>query len=207
MIQFQSVALESQNILLRPLSLTDVPAIQAAASDGALWNIKTTTVPTVESASDYVGRVLDQQRAGQALPYVIVVKSKDRVVGSTRYMNIDAQHHRVEIGGSWIANSWQRSFVNSESKLLMLSHAFDTVGCNVVEFRTDVLNKQSRQAIERLGARQDGILRNHMIMRDQRVRDTVVYSILRSEWPHARGALAHALARRAALATMPEGKS
>jgi RimJ/RimL family protein N-acetyltransferase len=176
------------------LSLEDVPALGRAASDGALWEKTTTTVPQVDAFEGYVRKALDLQAAGLALPFATVVNDGNQVVGSTRYMNIDAANHRVEIGTTWIAKSWQRTFVNTHAKFLMLRHAFEVLGCLAVEIRTHSRNDQSRAAIERLGAKLDGILRRHMIMPDGHIRDTAVYSILQEEWPEVRARLEQRLA-------------
>jgi N-acetyltransferase len=186
MLHIEPATLASDRLILRPLGLDDVSALGQAASDGALWEKKTTTVPRPEGFEDYVRKALDLQAAGLALPFATVVKDGNRVVGSTRFMNIDAANHRVEIGTTWIAKSWQRTFVNTHAKYLMLRHAFEALGCNAVEIRTHSLNDQSRAAIERLGARLDGILRRHMIMPDGHIRDTAVYSIIREEWPEVK---------------------
>ena len=183
MLHIEPVTLSTDKLILRPLSLDDVPALAEAARDGELWEKRTTTVPRPEGFEDYVRKALELQEAGLALPFTTVVREGDQVAGSTRYMNIDAAHHRVEIGTTWIAKSWQRSFVNTHAKFLMLRHAFEGLGCIAVELRTHRLNDQSRAAIERLGARLDGILRQHMIMPDGHIRDTAVYSITRDEWP------------------------
>jgi RimJ/RimL family protein N-acetyltransferase len=189
MLHIEPVTLSTDRLVLRPLGLDDVPALAEAASDGELWSKKTTTVPRPEGFRAYVEKALELQAAGLALPFATVVPDGNRVVGSTRYMNIDAANHRVEIGTTWIARSWQRSFVNTHAKYLMLRHAFEGLGCNAVELRTHVLNDQSRAAIERLGARLDGILRRHMIMPDGHIRDTAVYSIVREEWPNVKAGL------------------
>jgi N-acetyltransferase len=183
MLTIAPVTLSTDRLTLRPLALDDAAAFAEAASDGALWEKKTTTVPQPEGFGAYIEKALELQAAGLALPFATVVRDGDRVVGSTRFMNIDSANHRVEIGTTWIARSWQRSFVNTHAKFLMLRHAFETLGCNAVELRTHRLNDQSRAAIERLGAKLDGILRRHMIMPDGHVRDTAVYSIIRDEWP------------------------
>jgi RimJ/RimL family protein N-acetyltransferase len=141
-----------------------------------------------------VQKALELQEAGLALPFATIVSDGNRVVGSTRYMNIDAANHRVEIGTTWIAKSWQRTFVNTHAKFLMLRHAFEVLDCLAVEIRTHARNDQSRAAIERLGARLDGILRQHMIMPDGHIRDTAVYSILRDEWPGVKADLERRLA-------------
>lgn len=189
MLTIAPVTLSTDRLTLRPLTLDDAAALAEAASDGALWEKKTTTVPRPEGFTAYIEKALELQAAGLALPFATVVNDGDRVVGSTRYMNIDAANRRVEIGTTWIAKSWQRTFVNPHAKFLMLRHAFERLGCNAVELRTHRLNDQSRAAIERLGAKLDGILRRHMIMPDGHVRDTVVYSIIREEWPDVKAAL------------------
>jgi N-acetyltransferase len=190
MLQIAPVTLETDRLLLRPLTLADAPALAKAASDGALWEKTTTTVPRPEGFEEYIRKALELQAAGLALPFTTVVKDASQVVGTTRYMNIDAAHRRVEIGTTWIARSWQRTFVNTHAKYLMLRHAFEGLGCIAVELRTHRLNDQSRAAIERLGAKLDGILRQHMIMPDGHLRDTAVYSILRDEWPSVKANLA-----------------
>jgi RimJ/RimL family protein N-acetyltransferase len=183
MLEITPVTLSTNRLLLRPLERSDETALIGAASDGSLWEKRTTTVPRPEEMRAYIEKALSQAAAGTALPFTTVVRDGDLVVGSTRYMNIDPVNHRVEIGTTWIAQSWQRSFVNTHAKFLLLRHAFETLGCIAVELRTHSLNHQSRQAIERLGAKQDGLLRRHMIMPDGHIRDTVVYSIIREEWP------------------------
>jgi RimJ/RimL family protein N-acetyltransferase len=194
MLHIEPVTLSTDRLTLRPLSLEDVPALGRAASDGALWEKTTTTVPQVDAFEGYVRKALDLQAAGLALPFATVVNDGNQVVGSTRYMNIDAANHRVEIGTTWIAKSWQRTFVNTHAKFLMLRHAFEVLGCLAVEIRTHSRNDQSRAAIERLGAKLDGILRRHMIMPDGHIRDTAVYSILQEEWPEVRARLEQRLA-------------
>ncbi|MBL0403058.1 GNAT family N-acetyltransferase [Microvirga aerilata] len=194
MLHIEPVTLSTDRLTLRPLSLADVPALGQAASDGALWEKTTTTVPQADGFDGYVRKALDLQAAGLALPFATVVNDGNRVVGSTRYMNIDAVNRRVEIGTTWIAKSWQRTFVNTHAKFLMLRHAFEVLGCIAVEIRTHSRNDQSRAAIERLGARLDGILRRHMIMPDGHIRDTAVYSILPEEWPEVKARLEQRLA-------------
>src|SRR5215210_7379856 len=194
MLHIAPVSLSTDRLTLRPLSLADVPALGVAASDGELWEKKTTTVPRPEGFEAYVHKALELQAAGLALPFATVVNDGNRVVGSTRYMNIDAANRRVEIGTTWIATSWQRTFVNTHAKFLMLRHAFESLGCNAVELRTHRLNDQSRAAIERLGAKLDGVLRQHMIMPDGHVRDTAVYSIVRDEWPAVKAGLERKMA-------------
>lgn len=194
MLRIEPVTLSTDRLTLRPLSIDDVPDLGEAARDGALWEKRTTTVPRPEGFADYVVKALELQSAGLALPFATIVRDGDRVVGSTRYMNIDAANHRVEIGTTWIAGSWQRTFVNTHAKFLMLRHAFEGLGCMAVEIRTHSQNDQSRAAIERLGAKLDGILRRHMIMPDGHVRDTAVYSIIAEEWPAVKARLEQRLA-------------
>jgi RimJ/RimL family protein N-acetyltransferase len=189
MLHVEAVTLATDRLVLRPLSLDDVGALSEAASDGALWEKQTTTVPRPEEMEGYVRKALGLQETRSQLPFTIVAIDGARVVGTTRYMNIDAPNCRLEIGTTWVARSWQRTFVNTHAKFLLLHHAFEGLGCNAVEFRTHVRNDQSRTAIERLGAKQDGILRSHMIMPDGQIRDTVVYSVIRSEWPAVKSGL------------------
>jgi RimJ/RimL family protein N-acetyltransferase len=194
MLTIEPVTLSTDRLTLRPLALEHVPSLAAAASDGTLWEKKTTTVPRPEDFEPYVRAALQNQATGTELPFATVVNEGDRIVGSTRFMNIDAANDRLEIGTTWIARSWQRSFVNTHAKYLMLRHAFEAWGCIAVELRTHVLNDQSRRAIERLGAKLDGILRSHKIMPDGHIRDTVVYSIVRAEWPEVKARLEHVMA-------------
>jgi RimJ/RimL family protein N-acetyltransferase len=194
MLHIEPVTLATDRLTLRPLSLADVPALGGAAGDGELWEKKTTTVPRPEGFEAYVQKALELQASGLALPFATVVNDGNRVVGSTRYMNVDAANHRVEIGTTWIAKSWQRTFVNTHAKFLMLRHAFEGLDCLAVEIRTHARNDQSRAAIERLGAKLDGILRQHMIMPDGHVRDTAVYSIVREEWPTVKASLERKMA-------------
>jgi N-acetyltransferase len=189
MLLVEPVTLSTDLLTLRPLRIEDAPAVVAAVSDGSLFEKRTTTIPRPEDVEAYIRKALEWQAAGTQLPFATIVRDGGRLVGSTRYMNIDAANDRLEIGTTWISGSFQRSFVNSHAKYLMLRHAFESLRCIAVEFRTHVLNDQSRAAIERLGAKQDGILRSHMIMPDGHVRDTVVYSIIRDEWPTVRAGL------------------
>jgi N-acetyltransferase len=200
MLAIAPVILSTNQLLLRPLELSDEAALIEASRDGALWEKTTTTVPRPDEMRCYIEKARSQVAAGTALPFTIVVRDRDRVAGTTRYMNIDPVNHRLEIGTTWIAKSWQRSFVNTHAKFLLLRHAFETLGCIAVELRTHSLNHQSRQAIERLGAKQDGLLRRHMIMPDGHIRDTVVYSIIREEWSAIKAELSQRLGA-GALAT------
>ena len=195
MLSIAPITLSTDRLVLRPLSRDDIPALANAATDGALWEKVTTTVPRSDEFSAYVEKALALQEQGLALPFTTVVREGDRVVGSTRYMNIDSANRRVEIGTTWISASWQKTFVNTHAKYLMLKHAFEDLGCNAVELRTHSRNSQSRAAIERLGAKLDGILRQHMVMPDGHIRDTAVYSITSDEWPDVRDRLETRLTR------------
>ena len=187
MLEIKQVTLEGKYVLLRPPSINDLDGLSSAAQDGEIWNNPYALFPTVNEMSEYLQDLLkeeeQQQQKKTILPFIIIHKQSNKIVGTTRYLNIDYDNHRLEIGHTWIAKSYRRTVVNTESKLLMLQHAFEKLNCIAVEIRTDVLNTVSRKAIERLGAKQDGILRNHKIMRNGRIRDTVCYSIIQSEWP------------------------
>ncbi|MFZ6748570.1 GNAT family N-acetyltransferase [Undibacterium sp. Ren11W] len=175
--------LSGAHVQLEPLSQGHLSAIQAAACDGELWKLFFTTVPSPENTQLWLDTALDMQKQEKAIPFAVRSLFNGEIIGSTRYCNIDHNNKRLEIGYTWYAKSVQRSAVNTECKLLLLSHAFEVSECNAVEFRTDWFNRVSQTAIERLGAKRDGVLRNHTILPDGRVRDTVVYSILKNEWP------------------------
>lgn len=181
-------------VRLEPTSPADAAGIAAAASDGELWNLWYTSVPRPEDVAAEIERRLELQVAGSMLPFTTRLAGTNQVIGLTSYMNIDPDAHRLEIGSTWNAASAQRTGTNTESKLLLLGHAFDVLDCIAVEFRTHWLNRQSRAAIERLGARLDGILRHHTRMRDGSLRDTAVYSITAPEWPAVRNELRRRLA-------------
>jgi N-acetyltransferase len=185
------------HVQLLPLERAHAPALIEAASDGALWDLRVTSVPNADTAQAYVDNALDEQAAGRALAYA-VLDSNGTVVGSTRCCHIDWSLPRLEIGYTWYAQRVQRTALNTEAKLLLLRQAFEAFGCVAVELRTHIENTRSRAAIERLGAKQDGILRQHMRMPDGHLRDTVVYSILDREWPVVRANLENRLARGAA---------
>jgi RimJ/RimL family protein N-acetyltransferase len=158
-------------------------ALAAAASDGALWELWFTSVPRPDKVAHYIETALAGQRDGHMLPWAVRDTATDTIVGTTRYHDIVAAIDRVEIGYTWYAKRWQRSHINTACKLTLMRHAFDTLGCAVVGLRTDLFNVVSQAAIERLGAHRDGVLRHHQARRDGSARDTVMYSILRSEWP------------------------
>lgn len=184
--------LAGRHVVLRPLVAADREALLAAASDGRLWELFYTGVPGPDTVDTWLARAATDQAAGRALPFAVTLPSGE-LVGSTRYMRMSETHRRLEIGTTFYAAHVQRTAVNSEAKLLMLRHAFETLGCLCVQFRTDWFNTRSQRAIERLGAKRDGVLRNHVIMPDGRVRDTVVYSIIANEWPGVRANLEHRL--------------
>ena len=179
----EPVVLKGRYATLEPLAREHEAAIRAAVSDGELWTLWYTSVPAPERVGDWLETALDMRERLGAMPFAVRANATGDVVGSTRYFNVEAPHRRLEIGHTWYAKRAQRTAINTECKLLLLAHAFETLSCIAVEFRTNFFNFASRAAIERLGARQDGILRNHQIMPDGTRRDTVVFSILDSEWP------------------------
>lgn len=178
----EPVLLQGRHVRLEPLAPGHVQGLRAATADGELWRLWYTSVPAPEAVQDYVDKALALRRTGAAMPWA-VLDADGTVVGSTRYGNVDADNRRVEIGWTWYARRVQRTALNTEAKLLLLTHAFEVLGCGAVEFRTSWFNHASRNAIARLGAKQDGVLRNHMLMADGCYRDTVVFSIIANEWP------------------------
>ena len=189
------VTLEGNGVRLEPLSSDHREALAAAAADGRLWELWYTAVPAPESTADYIDAALAGQKAGQMLPWVVRDLSSGTIIGSTRYHDIVRDIDRVEIGYTWYGAKWQRSHVNTTCKLLLLTHAFETLGCEVVGLRTDNFNFASQKAIERLGAKKDGVIRHHLARRDGSARDSVIYSILVAEWPDVKRHLALRLAR------------
>jgi RimJ/RimL family protein N-acetyltransferase len=180
---------------LEPLTASHQDALAAAATDGRLWELWFTSVPEPAQTGVYITDALNGQRAGHMLPWVVRELTTDTIVGSTRYHDIVPQIDRVEIGYTWYALRWQRSHVNTACKVLLLTHAFEGVGCHVVGFRTDNFNFASQKAIAALGAHQDGVLRHHQARRDGTARDSVMFSILAEEWPDVKRHLATRLAR------------
>lgn len=164
-------------------------ALAVAAEDGSMWESKVTTIPRPEKMRAYVAQALAELDAGVSMPFVTIDRRSGRVVGTTRFMNIEAPHRRLEIGTTWIGKSFQRTAINTEAKYLMLRHAFETLRCIAVDLRTHEKNLQSRAAIERLGAKLDGILRNHRILPDGSIRNTASYSIVDAEWPAVKARL------------------
>ncbi|WP_085584340.1 MULTISPECIES: GNAT family N-acetyltransferase [unclassified Pseudomonas] len=178
--------LEGRGIVLRPLQYADADALLQAAADGELWNLTVTVVPSALTVDGYLKKALDGRDAGTVMPFAIVLKATGQVIGSTRFWKIDPLNRKLEIGSSWIAATWQKTFVNTEAKYLMLRHAFDVLGCVRVQFTTDETNQKSRNAILRLGAQQEGIVRHERIMPDGRKRNSVRFSIIDDEWPQVR---------------------
>ncbi len=195
MIKLSPVTMEGHGIRLEPLQLEHEAALAAAAADGELWNLWVTSVAGPAETKDYIATALAGQQAGDMLPWAVRELSTNEIVGTTRYHDVVAAIDRVEIGYTWYAKRWQKTHVNTTCKLLLLAHAFDTLGCQVVGLRTDNFNFTSQRAIEGLGARKDGILRHHQARRDGTVRDSVMYSILVAEWPDVKHYLEFRLAR------------
>ena len=182
-VPVERVELRGKRVALEPLSAEHLPGLAAAITDGRLWTIPVTLVPHPDTLAEFLTQAETRYAAQLERPFATIDLASGAIVGSTRFMAINRDHRRVEIGFTFIAQRWQRSYVNTEAKYLMLRHAFEEWGCNRVELITDVLNTKSRQAILRLGAKEEGILRNHMIMRDGRIRDSVLYSVIHSDWP------------------------
>lgn len=183
MITVKPVTLESRGVRLEPMTMDHVESLVAAASDGKLWDLWYTAIPAPDKAAKYVEEALEGQRNGTMLPWVVRDLSKDAIIGTTRYHDINAAVDRVEIGYTWYAQTHQRTHVNRTCKLMLLSHAFETVRCKVVGFRTDNFNFRSQAAIAGLGAKKDGVIRHFQARRDGSARDTVMFSILVQEWP------------------------
>ncbi len=195
MDRLEPVTLSGAHVRLEPLSQAHEAGLIDAVKDGELWRLWYTAVPSPDTMAKEIDRRLGLQTVGSMLPFT-VFDASGGIAGMTTYMNIDAANRRVEIGSTWYARRVQRSLLNTECKLLLLTHAFERLNCIAVEFRTHFFNRQSRQAIERLGAKLDGVLRSHQIGRDGALRDTVVYSIIACEWPAVRQHLSFTLERR-----------
>jgi RimJ/RimL family protein N-acetyltransferase len=193
MIDVRPVTLTDGRVRLEPMALAHVDALKAAAADGELWKLRVTSVPEPQDTLAYVERALSTK---DRLPFVVVdLESEGRIVGSTSYHDIVPGVDRLEIGWTWYARSTQRTHVNTCAKLLLLTHAFETLAAKVVGWRTDNYNFASQKAIERLGAKKDGVIRHHALRRDGTVRDTVMYSVTAGEWPEVRAHLRYQLAR------------
>lgn len=190
----EALGVEGKYVRLEPLTMGHLDGLCAVGLDPELWRWIPTQVRSREGMQAYVRKALDERQRGVSLPFATIFRETGQVAGSTRYLNMDLANRRVEIGATWIGRAWQRTAVNTEAKYLMLCHAFEVLGCFRVELKTDVLNERSRRAIMRLGAKEEGILRRHVVTDTGRVRDTVYYSILDSEWPAVKAALQAKLA-------------
>ncbi|MGA2243703.1 MAG: GNAT family protein [Verrucomicrobiota bacterium] len=170
-------------IKLRPICAADASALVRAAADGELWNLPFTIIPSAKTVDAYIALALEGAAAGTVIPFVTQVLATDQIVGSTRFGKIDRKNRKLEIGHTWLSASWQKTFVNTEAKFLMLRYAFEDLACVRVQFTTDQNNSASRAAISRLGAKEEGIIRNERIMPDGRKRNSIRYSIIDNEWP------------------------
>ncbi|MCH2540360.1 MAG: GNAT family N-acetyltransferase [Anaerolineales bacterium] len=179
----ESVTLEGNFVRLEPLSKEHREGLCRAILDGELWKLLVASVPHPDNVDEFLNDAHNLYKSGVGLAFAVVDKQANRVAGSTRFMRADVRNKRIEIGFTFLGKTWQRTHINTEAKLLMFSHAFEKMGLNRVEFRADYLNGASRRALLRLGAKEEGILRNHMVMPNGRVRDSVVYSVIRNEWP------------------------
>ncbi len=193
----ETVTLSARGVTLVPLSLEHEDGLRAAAADGELWNIRVTSVPEPQQTRQYIEDALAMRAAGSRFAFAVTESATGTVLGSTSYHDILPAVKRLEIGWTWYARRCQRTHVNTTCKLLMMGHAFDTLGCHVVGWRTDNFNFASQAAIERLGAKKDGVIRGHALRRDGTIRDTVMYSLRAGEWPEARAQLQYLLDRRA----------
>jgi len=189
----QPVTLAARGVELVPLAISHAAGLRAAAADGELWKLRITSVPEPEQTLAYIESALAGQQEGQRFPFTVRDQASGTVLGSTSYHDIIAATRRVEIGYTWYAARCQRTHVNTTCKLLMLTHAFETLACNVVGWRTDNFNFASQAAIERLGARKDGVIRGHALRRDGTIRDTVMYSLRAGEWPEVKAQLLYLL--------------
>ena len=195
MTWLQPISLRGAHATLEPLSQDHCEGLIEAVRDGELWTLWYTAIPSPEGMTKEIERRLALQAQGAMLPWT-VIDADGHIAGMTTYMNVDAANRRVEIGSTWYAKRVQRTPLNTQCKLLLLSHAFETLDCIAVEFRTHFFNHQSRRGIERLGAKQDGIMRNHQVAPNGTLRDTVVYSIIAAEWPTVKAHLTYQLEER-----------
>jgi N-acetyltransferase len=191
----EPVTLRGAHASVEPLAAAHADGIRAAAADGELWRLWYTSVPAPETTAQWLASALDMRERLGAMPFVVRDNASGAIVGSTRYFNVDAANRRLEIGHTWYAKRAQRTAINTDCKLLLLTHAFETLECIAVEFRTHWFNEASRAAIARLGAKQDGVLRNHQLLPDGSRRDTVVFSVIDGEWPAVKAHLRFLLDR------------
>jgi RimJ/RimL family protein N-acetyltransferase len=194
-IRIEPVILKGQKVRLEPLTIEHVPRLAEVALDPAIWQWTIARPTTEAELRTWAEAAVAAREIGGEFPFVTLDASTGRPIGSSRYMNIVLEHRRLEIGWTWVAPAWQRTGANREAKLLMLGHAFDTLGCRRVEFKTDSLNEPSRTALLGIGARFEGIFRNHMVMPDGRMRHSAYYSVIDDEWPAVRDGLERSLAR------------
>ena len=192
----EPVTLSDRGVTLRPLALEDEAGLQSAAADGELWNLRITSVPEPENTRKYIEDALAMREAGNRFAFAVTDTATGQVLGCSSYHDIVPAIKRVEIGWTWYAKRCQRTHVNTVAKLLLLTHAFETLGCHVVGWRTDNFNFASQRAIERLGAKKDGVIRGHALRRDGTIRDTVIYSMRSGEWPEAKAQLQYLLQRK-----------
>lgn len=193
---FVNQILRGNTVSLVPLEATHKAGLLAAAQDGELWNLWYTSAPSADTIDEYLNRALQERMRGVSFPFVVVDNRSQKILGTTRYCNVDVSNRRLEIGYTWYAKSSQRTGVNTECKFLLLEHAFENLSCIAVEFRTNWFNENSRSAILRLGAKQDGVLRNHRVDAQGVMRDTVVFSIIASEWAAVRKSLTFKLIKQ-----------
>jgi RimJ/RimL family protein N-acetyltransferase len=194
-IRVEPVVLEGEHVRLEPLSLSHLDRLCQIGIVEELWRWIPTQVTTPEQMKAYVELALSERANGVSMPFVQIERASGRVIGSTRYMNIEKAHRRLEIGSTWIAPKWQRTAINTEAKYLLMRHAFEDLGCMRVELKTDSLNEKSRNAILRIGAKQEGIFRNHMLTSSGRIRHTVYFSVIDSEWPGVKAELERRVSR------------
>jgi len=195
-MEVQPVTLAGQHVRLEPLTMDHLAALWDIGQDPDLWQWTPYHIKTHEEMRTYIQLALDWQEIGTALPFVTIEQETNRVVGSTRFGNIDIRNRRVEIGWTWIGKPWQRTAINTEAKFLLLQHAFEVWYCIRVELKTDVLNERSRAAVLRIGAKEEGVFRHHMITDSGRLRDTMYFSIINDEWPAVKTHLQERLAER-----------
>lgn len=188
-MKIEKIILEGRDVRLEPLDRSHAAGLADAIRDGELWKIGVTVVPHPDDLEGFFSHAENAFAAQREFAFATIDKRSGRIAGSTRFRAIEIGHRRVEIGFTFLGKSWQRTAVNTEAKYLMLGHAFETWGCNRVELLTDVLNTASRRAIARIGAKEEGVLRSHMVMRDGRIRDSVIFSITGGEWPLVKSAL------------------
>ncbi len=181
-MEFKNITLEGKFVRLEPITKKHKEGLCKAIADGELWNLHVTLVPHTKDIDSFINNALEAFESSDGITFAIIDKKNNKVAGSTRFMKANLSYKRVEIGFTFLGKSWQRTRINTEAKLLLLTHAFEEMNLNRVELLTDYLNMNSRNAILRLGAKEEGILRNHMVMPDGRVRDSVIYSIIKNEW-------------------------